>query len=145
MHTMDRTPKIITIIGLIVEGFGAVGMFFAAFILRLFTNVDFFLELDPTIPVEELDFVIKLYTILADVMVVMGIIIASMVAVNIFLFVKLMRGKFDEKAARKVYLYQLIWGIFNLFFNTITGILYIVSGYQGRNNKREMVNTREGI
>ena len=38
MHRMDNTPRIITIIGLVFEGVGALGVVFGAYILANFQN-----------------------------------------------------------------------------------------------------------
>jgi len=145
MHKMDSTPKIVTIVGMVLEALGALGMFFGAYILGTFMSREFFLELDPTIPLDELDFIINLYGTIASVLTVVGSILIIIFLVNVFLFSSLIRGKFSEETARKIYIYQFVWGIFNVLFNTITGILYIVSGYSGMKGIKEEKEVREGI
>jgi len=56
-----------------------------------------------------------------------------------------MKGKFTESQAKKVYLYQAIWGGVSFLFNQVTGILYLISGIGGYNNQKEEVNIRDGI
>lgn len=66
--------------------------------------------------------------------------------VNLVLFTKLLNGKFDEETASKVFLYQAIYGGVNLLFNQLVGVLYLVSGIQGRQkilNKNKV--PREGL
>ncbi|HKL60860.1 MAG TPA: hypothetical protein VJY66_00610 [Acholeplasma sp.] len=75
------------------------------------------------------------------VIFVWGIVIL----INLFLFIRLMKGKFTESQAKKVYLYQAIWGGVSFLFNQVTGILYLISGIGGYNNQKEEVNIRDGI
>jgi hypothetical protein len=80
-----------------------------------------------------------------DVLYVVLAIVVFFTLLNIFLFSKLIGGKFTEEQAKKVYLYQAIWGGINLLSNQITGILYLVSGVGGYNGQSEETNIREGI
>jgi cytochrome b subunit of formate dehydrogenase len=145
MHEMDRTPKVITIIALVLEGLSGLSLIFAGFLLGSILDRDLFLELDPSIPVEELDLILSIYGTMAIVMYVMAFVLITVFIVNVVIFKKLIKGEYSEESARKVYTYQLIWGIINIFINTIGGILHIVSAVSGRNGEREMRHTRDGI
>ena len=145
MHTMEKTPKIVTIIGLVLEGFGALGFFFASWMFESLFTEEFFLALDPNIPLDEIQFILDLYAILGQVFLIGGFVLLVALAINLYLFTGLMNGRYSAESAKKVYTYQFIWGIINVILNTFTGILYIVSGYQGMNGIKEMRDTREGI
>lgn len=145
MHEMDRTPKIVTIIGLVFEGLSVFGIFLGAYILRHIQDFPFMSADTLDVPQDEFDLMIDIYMIIADVMFYMGIFLALVFLINILIFPKLIRSKFTEEQAKKAYLYQAIWGGFNLLFNQITGILYLISGVTGYNGHREERDIREGI
>ena len=142
-HKMDNTNKIVTIIGLVLEGF-------SAFFLLMFLLVwDQYMRLvslaESDMSAEEFVLLVDLFDVLHIVVIVTGIILSIAFVVNIVLFSKLVRGRLTEQTAKKVYLYQAIWGGVSLLFNQITGILYLVSGVRGFNNQREETDIREGI
>ncbi len=142
-HKMDNTNKIVTIIGLVLEGF-------SAFFLLMFLLVwDQYMRLvslaESDMSAEEFEILVDLFDVLHIVVIVTGIILSIAFVVNIVLFSKLVRGRLTEQTAKKVYLYQAIWGGVSLLFNQITGILYLVSGVRGFNNQREETDIREGI
>lgn len=142
---MDSTPKIITIIGLVLEFFNGVGLFFAALLLTKIMDREFFLQLEPNIPIDELDMVMDLYSTIGSILYILAGILLVVFLINVFIFGKLILGKYSEETAKKVYTYQFIWGILNIFMNILVGILYIISGNQGKKGLVEMRDTREGI
>ena len=146
MHTMEKTPRILTLIGLILEFLGIIGMAFTGVIFKFLFTEELFEDL-ATSPeeLEELQFVINLYQMIGNIMIIIGIVMALIFIVNLFVNIKLMTGKFDEGQARSAYIYQLIIGIVLIFLNTIAGIVYIISGVQGKNNEPDKIHTREGI
>lgn len=145
MHKMDNTPKILTIIGLALEGLSVFGLVIGGIIMKNLENLPFFDAELMQIPQEDLDLMLDLYQIFGNIMLVIGIIVIFVFIFNLVLFVKLIQGKFSEETAKKVYLYQAIWGGINLLSNTITGILYLVSGVTGRSGHVEEKNVRAGI
>lgn len=145
MHKMENTPRIITIIGLVFEGISG---FVLVALGTLFQNIeripgysDSLLDMSP----DEIEIYQTFMEIVTNVIFIMGIIICLVFIINLFLFVKLMTGKFTEEQAHKVYLYQAIWGGINLLFNQVTGIVYLISGVQGFNKQKDTIETREGI
>lgn len=145
MHTMDKTPRILTIIGLIFEGLGVVGSFFSGWLL---VNMDSLPGVSASlldVPQDEYEEIIEIMAWFGEIIYIMAVVISVVFIVNMFLFIKLMRSQYDEEAAKKVYLYQAIWGGVNILFNQITGILYLVSGVSGYSGHREETNIREGI
>lgn len=145
MHTMDKTPKIITIIGLIFELFGAVTSIFMGLFMMRFESTWFYdliaLDSSPA----ELNEVIYIMDTFGIYVFVIGIITTIVGVVNLYLFVGLMRSRFTEQQAKSLYLYQAIWGGINILFNQITGVLYLISGVTGYGGHVEESNIRDGL
>jgi len=59
--------------------------------------------------------------------------------------VRLILGKFTEEQAKTSYTYQLFIGIVLILLNTISGVVYIISGIKGRDNEPDRISTRDGI
>jgi len=140
MHQVEDTSKISTIIGLIIEG---LGMFFTlsmAAMINLMDAIDeqFFLEEGFT--ESETEMLLNFVDILGIVLLVLGGVLLIVFMVNLVLFNKLLNGKFDIETAKKVYLYQIIWGAIILFFNQISGILYLISGIKGKTTQNKLKN-----
>jgi len=145
MHEMDNTPRILTIIGLILEGLGAIGGFFGYWILTNFSKMPGVNATSMEMTQDDFNELLEIIAWLADFVLVIAVVMVVFFVISLVLFTKLMRGKFTEETAKKVYLYQAIWGGFNLLFNQITGILYLISGVGGYNGHREERDIREGI
>ena len=145
MHKIENTPKIVTIIGLVLEGFGAVMLTLMAVLFSLLEEIPGMSESIAEMPPEELEAYEFFMGILLVFLIVMAVIITTMFIVNLVLFTKLIKGEFTEAQARKVYLYQAIYGGINIIFNTVVGILYLVSGIQGYSGQPDRIDTREGI
>jgi hypothetical protein len=142
---MERTPKIITIIGLVFEGISGLVLLIFGLLFQNIEKIPGYTESLTEMTPDELE-VYEFYMGLAEnILFIMGIIILVVFVINLYLFTRLMREKFNEETAHKVYLYQAIWGGINLLFNQVTGILYLISGVQGYNNQKDNVKTREGI
>lgn len=142
-HVMDHTNKIITIIGLVFEAIGVIGLMIVLLLWNRIRDIYALAEADMT--EAEYEMFTELLDFMGNLFIVMGIVLFIFVVINLVLFTKLVRGKLDEKTAKKVYLYQAIWGGINLLSNQITGILYLVSGVRGFNNQREETDIRDGI
>lgn len=146
MHKMERTPMIITIIGLVIEGISVL-------VLHVITIFFFNIKKIPGLgSAAEADMSPSEYSDLIEFMgyigyfiMVMAIIYTLIFVVNIILFPGLMKERYTEEKAKKIYLYQAIWGGINLMSNQITGILYLISGVQGYNGRKDKVDVREGI
>lgn len=147
MHIMDRTPKILTIIGLVFEGFSVVVLGIFALLFRNYQELPFMDEAMAEMTGAELNDFIWIMDFVVNLTFGMFIIIGIFFIINIILFSKLIGGKYTEETAKKVYLYQAIWGGINLLSNQITGILYLISGVSGYNGYKEMTkkDIREGI
>lgn len=145
MHEMDNTKKIITIIGLVFEGISVLAIGFSIWMLSNFENLPGMSAELAEMPADDYEFMISLFEFLVNVMNVLIFVVGAIFILNLFLFSKLISRKFTEEQAKKVYLYQAIWGGINLLSNQITGILYLVSGVGGYNGHRETKDIREGI
>lgn len=145
MHTMDKTPFILTIIGLIFEGLGVVGSFVGGWLMVNLDSLPGVSAVFLDVPQEEYDEMIEIMVWFGEIIYVIAIVLSVIFVINLFLFVKLMRSQFEEETAKKVYLYQAIWGGINILFNQVTGILYLISGVSGYSGHREETNIREGI
>ncbi len=145
MHKMDKTPRILTIIGLVFEGLGVLGITASALLFRSIESLPFYDEMISTMSQSEITEMLKIMNILGNIFFVLSIITIIFFILNLYLFVKLLKGKYNEKDAKKVYLYQAVWGGVNMLYNQLTGILYLVSGVMGHNGHKEETNIREGI
>ena len=145
MHKMENTPKIITIIGLVIEGVAAVSTFLGAWFVSIIDTIPGYSESLLEMSTEEFEFYEYIMDFVFTLLIVFAIVYTIMFFLNLFLFKKLMNGTWTEEQAKKVYLYQAIWGGLNVMTNSITGILYLVSGIQGYNGQVDRIETREGI
>jgi hypothetical protein len=136
MHRAEETSRISTIIGLVFEG---IGMFltlsFSAGI-NVANVFDEQLFLDEGFTTSEVEMMMNIIDVLGIVTLVLGGMLLVVFLINLVLFKKLINGKLDINTAANVYLYQIIWGALNLFFNQIAGILYLISGIKGRTKKK---------
>ncbi|MBN2604610.1 MAG: hypothetical protein JXR62_02145 [Bacilli bacterium] len=145
MHKMERTPKIITIIGLVFEGISGFVLLMTGLFFQNIEKIPGYTESLTEMSPDELELYEFIMGIAQNVVYIMGIVIIVLFVINLYLFTRLMREKLTNEVAHKVYLYQAIWGGINLLFNQITGILYLISGVQGFNNQKDNVKTRDGI
>lgn len=145
MHTMDNTPRIITILGLVLEGVSLIGIALVVLFLNLSGTTALFTPESMDISVSEFNEFMKVFNIIINVFYGVFIVYFVMFIINLYLFIPLINGKCTTDKARKIYLYQAIWGGISLLGNTLVGILYLVSGVQGRNGYREEKNIRDGI
>ena len=146
MHKMENTPMIITIIGMIIEGISVVVLIGTTILLR---NIQNFPGMgsaqEAEMTASEYADLLKFMDVIGNITFVMAIIYGIFFIVNLYLFTGLMREKFTEEKAKNIYLYQAIWGGINLISNQITGILYLISGVQGYNGRKDSIEVREGI
>ncbi len=145
MHEMQPTPKIITIIGLVMEGIGVLSLGLFAILIRFVENIPGYDAMLDDMTGEDLEIFEWMMGFLDTFLLVMAAILIPIFIINLILFTKLIKGSLTDENAKKVYLYQAIWGGINIFSNTVTGILYLISGVQGYNGHIDKINVREGI
>ena len=145
MHEMENTPRIITIIGLVFEGIAGLVTGFFALLIQMLDRFPGYTESINEMPADELEAYEIIMGFTEGILIVLAVVFTVMFIVNLILFSKLIKGGYTEEQARKVYLYQTIWGGINLLMNSVTGILYLISGIQGFNGQVDRIETREGI
>lgn len=145
MHQMDKTPRILTIIGLVFEGIGVPSSFLGAWVMMSFDSLPGSSPEMMNLPQQDFDEVVELFAWLGEIIFVLAIVMGIVFMVNLILFIKLIKGRYDEETAKKIYLYQAIWGGINVLFNQITAIMYLISGVSGYSGHREERNIRDGI
>lgn len=135
---MDEKKKIITIIGLVIEVIGLIFLVAVLFLLLHISKIPELIE-------DDIDHTALILQLLIQFIFGIVFLWGIVVFFNLYLFVRLIKGKFNEQQAKKVYLYQAIWGGISFLFNQVTGILYLISGIGGYNNQKEETNIRDGI
>lgn len=151
MHKIEKTPKVLTIIGLVLEAIGALAMIALGFVFRAIFSSNLTLTefqdalIEDGMTLADAEAIVDLISFFTNVFLIIGFVILVFFVVNVILFTKLMSGKLTEKQAHKVYLYQSIYGVVNLMYNQIVGILYLVAGIQGYNKTPDKIEVREGI
>lgn len=145
IHTMEKTPRVITKIGLVLEFINVVFAFIGYLVIDKLLNNEFLLQLDPETTTQELEFIEMFVPVIKVVAIVAGVISLIWFVINFYLFRGLYTERYTQEQAQKVYKYQFILGIIYLFLNTVAGILYLISGHQGKTGEQDMPYTREGI
>lgn len=144
-HTMEQTPRRLTKAGLIIEFISGVLILLTYLGYDKLTDPDFLLKLDPSTTQSELDLIAQFSNFFEVTLIVSFVITLIMFIINYILFSGLYKGKYKKEKAMKIYNYQFILGIVYLFFNTVVGILYLISGNQGKNEQLDKPEVREGI
>ncbi|AIO18381.1 hypothetical protein KQ51_00496 [Candidatus Izimaplasma bacterium HR1] len=145
MHEMDNTKKIITIIGLVFEVISVLAIVFGIWILSNFENIPG-MDIDlAEMSQAEYDLMMWYFNLMVSILKVMAYVVGAITLINVYLFSRLIGGKYTEQQAKRVYLYQAIWGGINLLSNQITGVLYLISGVGGYNGHKEQKDIRTGI
>jgi len=136
MHRPDNVSKIATIVGLVLEGLSLVmsflGVLFISWLRR--ADMEFFYNLDPDFPEEFFEFLSPVLSIAFIVSVVMTVLLTIIFVVNVILFSKLLRNRFQTSHSKRVYIYQIIWGAINLLMNQLVGLAYLISGINGQSS-----------
>lgn len=145
MHIMDNTKKIITIIGLGFELLSIGGFLLVIWFMSNIEKIPGMGEEFDAMTPDDIAAMNEFFGFFINILYVVLAVVTIIVIINIILFSKLIGGKYTEEQAKKVYLYQAIWGGINLLSNQITGILYLISGVGGYNGQREETDIRDGI
>ncbi len=147
LHKMEQTPKILTIVGLVFEGLSVTVMSLFAWMLAQFTDSRLYDLIEQDSTPEEMADVEAVFDILQTPIIVLAILMGTLLLINLFLFTRLIRGKYNAETAKKVYLYQAIIGGVNMMFNQVTGIVYLISGVMGYGGHKELTkrDIRDGI
>lgn len=141
MHKSEDASRIATIIGLVFEAIGMFSMlaFAAAINVADVLTTDMFLE--EGFNQSDAELLMSILEVVGIILFFLGGILLVVFMVNLVVFTKLLTGRFDRTHASKTYLYQIVWGIINLFFNQVVGIAYLVSGIKGRSVTKMQAST----
>ncbi len=141
MHVMNSDSRRLTIIALVFEGIASIGFLAIALGLYLLSDfsLDFLLDIifsDGANPASPLTGLESLMLIVIVLFAIVGTIVLPIFIVNFIIFTKFLKGKYTEKTANKLYLYQMIYGglivIFSFSLLLVPGICYLLSGYKGK-------------
>ena len=145
MHKMENTPRILSIIGSLLDFLGVLGMFAGAFLLKNVFDREFFENIVPPEEMHEVEFIVEIYQFVGNIMIIVGLLLVLIFIINVVNNYRLIKGKYTESQAKIAYTFQLFIGIVLIILNTIAGVVYIISGVQGRNNEPDRIETRPGI
>ncbi|MCF7927160.1 MAG: hypothetical protein K9L74_06280 [Candidatus Izimaplasma sp.] len=142
-YQIDQNKQIMTIIGLIFEGIVSIVIFGLGVV---FGHILGFIQLIDSTEVMPPNLV-DIFDVLGTIFVIWGALIFIIFIVNLVLFTKLIKGKLTKEQAHKLFLYQAIYGGFNMIFNQITGLLYLITGITGYQNHSDFTkkDIRGGI
>ncbi len=143
---LHSTTKTTTVLGLVFEGFGLLMMVLGLVFLQLLSTLSINDLMAEGLSNSDAQLVLFVGAVLRLVLLVMTLVVGAFFMLNLWLFTKLIKQRYDYETAQKVLLYQAIYGGFNMLFNQITGVLYLISGLTGRNNlKVPQEQVREGL
>lgn len=147
LHKMDRTPRNLTIIGLVFDAVSVVSLSGFAWVFNHLSSFGVYELIREDVSPSEWTYLLGLFDFLSALLMVLAIITIVLFMISVVLFTRLIKGRYDERKAKKVYLYQAIVGGIYLLFNQVTGIMYLISGVMGYNGHKEMTkkDIREGI
>lgn len=145
MHKMENTPKTLTLIAMVFEGITVPFAILGFYIYKTFFNIEFLESYLPSQDLGEIEMVLGFYDFSMYAMLILAGLLFIVFIINMIFLRKLMNGKCSEEEASKLYTYQLIIGIVEIFVNTISGVCHIVSAVQGKNRTPDKVEIREGI
>lgn len=143
---VHQTTKTTTVLGLVFEGFGLLMMVLGLVFLQLLSTLSVNDLVTEGLSQGDAQLVLLIGAVLRLVLLVLTLIVGAFFMLNLWLFTKLIKQHYDYDTAQKILLYQAIYGGFNMLFNQITGVLYLISGLTGRTNlKVPQERVRDGL
>ncbi len=143
---VHQTTKTTTVLGLVFEGFGLLMMILGLVFLQLLSTLSVNDLMAEGLSQGDAQIVLLAGAVLRLVLLVLTFIVSLFFMVNLWLFSRLVKQRYDYETAQKVLLYQAIYGGFNMLFNQIVGVLYLISGITGRQSLKVPQETvREGL
>lgn len=143
---VHQTTKTTTVLGLVFEGFGLLMMILGLVFLQLLSTLSVNDLMAEGLSQGDAQIVLLAGAVLRLVLLVLTFIVSLFFMVNLWLFSRLVKQRYDYETVQKVLLYQAIYGGFNMLFNQIAGVLYLISGITGRQNLKVPQETvREGL
>ncbi len=130
MHQMEGTPKLLTTVGLVVEGLALIVFVVMTVVANIVAAIPKADLVSSGWTEQDADIFLQSASVFSNAFLSIAILLAVMLLVNLYLFIGLMKGKFANDKVKAIYVYQAIWGGLSLTFNTITGVLYLISAVQ---------------
>ena len=143
MYKIDDTSRILTVIGLVWEALAI--MFFAigAIVLRQMASIPKQDLIDEGMLEIEADLFLNITNVFSIIFITIGVLLITVFLINVVVFTKLIKGKYTTDQARIVYIYQAIWGGVSILFNTVTGILYLISAVSAQTKQKLIIKPSE--
>lgn len=143
MSKNDSLSKITTILGLVFEGLSVFTLFF---ISRLLLNLpQSFIDVihDENLPASQEAFLFDMFQFLGIVMTVLAVITLIAFLINQYLFRKVFKQDTDLKTKKGIFVYQAVWGGINIAYNTLIGVLYLISSIYALNKISDESNQQK--
>ncbi len=132
-HVIENESKVPTLAGLLIEGFSNIIALFVAIVVFLIIQTGVIEDLTESWQGMQEPLLIRLIVrVYQTGMFFVLIVTWAIFIINLWLFTSLIRGRYSNIQASKVYTYQLIYGLIILLINPLLGILYCFSGYKGK-------------
>ena len=136
-YVVSNVTKICTTIALIFDGISVITLtFLIVYFQKLFDLIIEDLNMYPSNVKNQ----IMEYQDLFRGLVIIGTILSSIfLVINLILFIKLINKKVSLKAAKRITIYQIIYGVISISGNSISAILYLISGISSNTNLRPVI------
>lgn len=146
MTKIPSSSKVLTIIGLVIEGLSFLAMLG---ITLLFSRIPAWFEETILLfseDVLEFNQIMNGIPFIRVMVILFSVFISILFIINLIFFIPTILGKKSQTFTSNVFLYQAILGGISLFTNQLLGAIYLISGIIGRNElEKNIENVRDGI
>ncbi|XMB66787.1 hypothetical protein RI065_10910 [Mycoplasmatota bacterium zrk1] len=136
-YTVSSITRICTIIGLTFDAVSVIVMTFIIFWYQKF--FDLLVEELNSLPKVNISQFIEYSNLIKVIIIVLTILSALFLVINLILFIKLINKKVTLKAAKRITVYQIVYGVITLTGSTISAILYLISGINSNTNLNPVI------
>ncbi|QVK20528.1 hypothetical protein KHQ82_09425 [Mycoplasmatota bacterium] len=136
-YIVSSTTRICTIIGLIINAASVMGMIFIIYWYQKF--FDLLVEELNSLPRVSISQFIEYSDSIKVIIIVLTILNTLFLVINLILFSKLINKKVTLKAAKRITVYQIVYGVITLTGSTISAILYLISGINSNTNLNPVI------
>lgn len=146
MTKIPSSSKVLTIIGLVIEGLSFLAMWGITLLLSRIPA--WFEETILLFSEDMMEFnqIMNGIPFIRVIVILFSVFISILFIVNLIFFIPTILGKKSETFTSNVFLYQAILGGISLFTNQLLGAIYLISGIIGRNElEKNIENVRDGI
>lgn len=146
MTKIPSSSKVLTIIGLVIEGLSFLAMLGITLLLSRIPA--WFEETILLFSEDVLEFnqIMNGIPFIRVLLILFSVFISILFIINLIFFIPTILGKKSQTFTSNVFLYQAILGGISLFTNQLLGAIYLISGIIGRNElEKNIENVRDGI